>query len=346
MIQTLQLVGLGLSALALVTMLVLVGRRLSLARIERRRAAQEEALRPVALEGVDGENPDIGGRDAEPARALAAILGRYARLLRGEGRERIAAFFEARGAIDRELGRLRSRRAANRAAAAFALGDMGSADAIEPLIGALDDRSRDVRSAAARSLGMLEAEPAVARLVASLAGHEVPRAISGGALLAMGAKAAPGLRSLLESEEPAVRAAALELLGFTGDAGDGERLAQALRQSQVIAASRWLEHAEMRAAAARSLGRVGTRRVAGSLREALDDPAPFVRTAAAHALGRIGDREAVDALAQQAATDDYDPAHAAAQALAAIDPAYAIRLGAGSESAHLQEAAALAELDA
>ena len=346
MIQLLQLVGLGLSALALATMLVLAGRRLSLGRIERAREQRENALRPLALELVDGEAPaEVATLDVEQARALAAILGRYARLLRGEGRERIAAFFEARGDVAREVQRLDARRGTTRAAAAFALGDMGSPAAIEPLIASLDDRVRDVRSAAARSLGMLEAEAAVPRLVVSLAGNEVPRAISGGALLAIGARAAPGLRSLLDAPDAAVRATALELLGFTGDASDTDRLADALRESHAIAASRWQEHAELRAAAARSLGRIGTRRAAADLRDALKDPAPFVRTAAAHALGRIGDRDAFDALAAQAATDLYDPAQAAAQALAAIDPRRAIAVAEGP-GPHLQEAAALAELDA
>lgn len=346
MIALLQLVGGALSLLALATMFVLVGRRVALGRRERRRARLEAELRPLALELVDGEEPELGRLGTAEARALAAILGRYARKLRGEPRERIATFFETRGDVERELRRLRARRASQRAAAAFALGDMGSASAVEPLIRALDDRSRDVRSAAARSLGMLEAEAATPRLVGSLAGHEVPRAIAGGALLAMGAKAAPGLRSLLEGQEAAVRANAIELLGFTGDAGDTDRLTEALREDHAVAPSRWRELAEVRAAAARALGRIGTHRAADGLRAALDDPAPFVRTAAAHALGRLGDRESFDALARQAAEDAYDPAQAAAQALAAIDPIRAMRLGAGEHaSAHLAEAAALAELE-
>jgi HEAT repeat protein len=223
---------------------------------------------------------------------------------------------------------------------------MGSGSAIDPLIGALDDRARDVRSAAARSLGMLEAEPAVPRLVSSLAAGEVPRAIAGGALLAMGARAAPGLRLLLEAPDAGVRANAIELLGFTGDASDAAALDIALHEGRAIAASQWREHAEVRAAAARALGRIGTRRAAEGLRDALDDPAPFVRTAAAHALGRIGDREAFDALVRQASDDAYDPAQAAAQALAAIDPLRAMKLGATEgASPHLAEAAALAELE-
>jgi HEAT repeat protein len=346
LIEALQLLGVALSVLALATMFVLVGRRLRLGRVERRRAALEQQLRPVALELVDGEEPELGRLSAEEARALAAILGRYARKLRGEPRDRISQFFEARGAVQRELKRLGARRSAKRATAAFTLGDMGAETSIAPLIAALDDRVRDVRSAAARSLGMLEAEAAVPRLVRSLAGSEVPRAIAGGALLAMGAKAAPGLRMLLDAPDAAVRANAIELLGFTGDASDADALDAALHENDAIAASQWREYAEVRAAAARALGRIGTRRAATGLRDALDDPAPFVRTAAAHALGRIGDRDAFDALVRQASEDDYDPAQAAAQALAAIDPVRAMQLGGGEgASAHLAEAAALAELE-
>lgn len=332
MIRTLELVAGALSALALVTMLVLVMRRLALTRTERRREAQERALRPLALALVDGEAAEV---DAEQERALASILARYARKLRGEGRAEITRFFEERGGVDRELRRLRSRRSAHRAAAAFALGDMGSPRAVGPLIVALDDRARDVRSSAARSLGMLEAQAAVPRLVRSLAGREVPRAIAGGALLALGSSAAPALRELLGASEPEVRASAAELIGFTGEAGDAAQLAGALGD----------EAAEVRAAAARALGRLGASAAAAELREALGDPAPFVRTAAAHALGRIGDREAFEALALVAQIDEYDPAQAAAQALAAIDPRRARDLGAREDaSAHLYEAAALSEL--
>jgi HEAT repeat protein len=336
MIRTLELAAAGLSLAALGTMLVLVARRLALGRAERRQVEQERALRPLALALVDGEKLGVEELQATEARALATILSRYARKLRGEGRERIATHFEARGDVEHELERLRARRSTHRATAAFALGDMGSPRAVEPLIAALDDRARDVRSAAARSLGMLTAERAVPRLVRSLAGLEVPRAIAAGALLAIGSDAAPRLRPLLDAPEPALRATVIGVLGYTGDAGDADALAAALRD----------EASEVRAAAARSLGRLGARTAAAELREALGDPAPFVRTAAAHALARIGDRDAFEALALVAQVDDYDPAQAAAHALVAIDPIRALGL-AGQEDAspHLHEAAALAELE-
>jgi HEAT repeats len=335
MTRALELIALGLSALAALTTVVLAGRRLALGRRERRQAELERSLRPLALSLVEGEPAEVGALSRSEALTLASILARYARKLRGDARVHIAEFFERGGDVERELRRLRSRRAVHRAAAAFALGDMGSRTAIPPLIAALDDRARDVRAAAARSLGRLEAELAVPRLVRALAGREVPRAVAGHALLSIGAGAAPHLRALGETGDAGVRAAALELLGHAGDAGDGELLAGALADPA----------AEVRASAARSLGRVGARAEAAALRTALNDPAPFVRVAAAHALGQIGDRDARDALASLAAGEDFDAARAAAEALAAIDPVGTARLAAApGASVHVREAAALEEL--
>jgi HEAT repeat protein len=335
MTRSLELVAVALWVLAALTTLVLGGRRLALGRRERRREDLERRLRPLALALVDGEEVDVGTLDRDQSLALAAILERYARKLSGEARERIADFFERRGDVERELDELRSRRRMRRAAAAFTLGDMGSRTAIPALIAALDDRARDVRSAAARSLGRLEAELAVPRLVRSLAGREVPRALAGHALLSIGAGAAPHLRALAAAEDADERAVAMELLGYAGEASDGALLAGALEDPAP----------EARAAAARSLGRLGARAEADALRSALGDPAPFVRTAAAHALGQIADRDAVERLVRQALADEYDPARAAAQALAAISPRETSRLAATPDaSVHLREAAAALEL--
>jgi HEAT repeat protein len=337
MTHALELAALALSALGVLSTLVLTMRRLTLARRERRRERLERELRPLALALVDGEEADAGRLDRAHALALAAILSRYSRKLRGEPVERIAEFFERGGGVQRELADLRSRRRLRRAAAAFTLGDMGSRQAIPALIGALDDRARDVRGAAVRSLGRLHAELAVPRLVRSLAGREVPRAVAGHALLEIGSGAAPHLRALAGPGDAAIRGTALELLGFTGDAGDGALLGDALADPA----------AEVRAAAARALGRLGARGGAERLRGALSDDVAFVRTAAAHALGEIADRDAFDALARQAREDAYDPAQAAARALAAIDPLRTARIaGEDGASVHVREAAALAELTA
>ena len=71
------------------------------------------------------------------------------------------------------------------------------------------------------------------------------------------------------------------------------------------------------------------------MRELLDDRIPFVRAAAAAALGEIGDEGASGRLRALAIEDSFDPARAAAQALARLDPD-AVR---GGGSPYLDEAA-------
>jgi len=150
-----------------------------LARDERLRAETEVALRPVALALLEGEEVSVEELSVQDQIALADLLGRYGRLVRGVDTGRIAAFFERRGAIDYELDQTRSRRVWRRATAAFALGDMGSPRAIPRLLALLDDRNRDVRAAAARSLGRLGAEEAVEPLVYAFVDSHLPRSVTG-----------------------------------------------------------------------------------------------------------------------------------------------------------------------
>ncbi len=103
--------------------------------------------------------------------------------------------------------------------------------------------------------------------------------------------------------------------------------------------------AEVRAAAARALGRIGTPAAEPALRAALDDRAHFVRAEAALSLGAINARPALPQLLTIARTDRFRPARAAAQAVAAIDPG-TLRAAAAEPDAgaHLHEAADLAAL--
>ncbi|MHB1998914.1 MAG: HEAT repeat domain-containing protein [Solirubrobacteraceae bacterium] len=309
---------------------VLALRRLQLTREERARGVLEERLRPDALALLDGEPSGAGQLGEREARALAGLVGRYVRWLSGEARGRAAAFFEARGDVDRQVGFLSDRRSWRRAVAAYTLGDMGSAAAVAPLLGALGDPARDVRSAAARSLGRLGAVEAVEPLVYALAQAAVPRAGAGAALLAIGAAALPSLRGLDRRAEPEVRAATVELLGLLGDAGDAPLLIERLGDSA----------AEVRAKAARALGRLGAEDAAAQLRVALRDRIPFVRASAAFALGAMRDRAALPGLLVQAREDRFEAAQAAARAAALIDPD-AVRAAALSGGVHLQEAADL-----
>ncbi|HEY8723641.1 MAG TPA: HEAT repeat domain-containing protein [Gaiellaceae bacterium] len=327
----------ALAAAGFASVLLLVVRRVLLARAARNQSAAEEHLRPVALALAHGEQevPDTTLSIAD-AQTLAGILARYAVWLSGDSRAAIASFFERHG-IDEEIAALETGRAWQRAAAAFALGDMGSTVAVAPLLAALSDGAREVRSAAARSLGRLQAPEAVEPLVLSLADGQIPRAVVGQALLGIGHAALPALRVLETNAEPRVRATAVELIGLLGDPSDGRLLVERLSDSS----------AEVRSAAARALGRLGAAEGVEALRRTLGDRIPFVRVAAATALGLIRDKGAVDELLELVRSDHHDVARAAAEALARIDPARVRAAGSLHGAApHLLEAADLLEMRA
>jgi HEAT repeat protein len=294
----------------------------------RHRQDAEARLRPLAFALLeDGTAPGIDEpRDAE---VMAAMLVRYSQRLRGDARAELAAYFERSGAVERELARLDDRRPWRRAAAAHTLGDMGSRRAIPALLGALGDLDRDVRAAAARSLGRLRADLAAEPLVKALVREEVPRGVAAHALLELGEAALPSLRGLALHDDPAVREAAVDLLGLLGGAGDASLVVVRLRDSA----------AEVRASAARALGRLAAEDAARHVQAALADRIPFVRAAAATALASIGDRGAAHDLLKVARTDRYEPAQAAARALARVDPASLLAAAKSGAGEHVAEAA-------
>ena len=238
------------------------------------------------------------------------MLARYARQVSGTALIHIGRFFEDQGHIAREVARLDSRRAWRRASAVHSLGGMASKSAIPALMEALSDSDRDVAAAAARSLGHLRALDAVEPLVYALVDGRLPRAVSAQALLTIGAEAVPRLRDLLADAPVEVAAFAVDLIGLLGEASDSPQLVALLRDTS----------AEVRAHAARALGRLAAEDASDELRRALEDRIPFVRVNAAHALGDIRDAFAAPALARQARWDEFDPAEAAARALARVSP--------------------------
>jgi HEAT repeat protein len=311
-VAILALASLALAVGSVLFLVVLVVRRLLLARGERRREEVRSQYRPVALAIVHGESVPLRDlvRTHGQAALFAELLAGYSRNLTGTARERIAEFFEQRGDVARELVRLGARSKWTRAAAAALLGDMASPAAIPALLRTLGhDESRPARAAAARSLGLLRAAEAVPALLEALALGRVPRAIAAQALLDVGADAAPALRSLLEHGRAEVRAWASELLGLVGAPSDAERLTARLVDTS----------GEVRERAAHALGRLGAGEAAEALRAALADRLPYVRAAAATALGQLRDPQAAAALLVQARDDAFDPARAAARALSRID---------------------------
>lgn len=332
MLEALGIAALVLGVLSTVFLVALVVRRFALRREELRREALDRRLRPLALALVDGNEVDGEELSAEERALLAETIGRLSRSLAGEARVRIGAFFSGTEAFAAEVRALRDRRAWRRATAAYRLGDMACSDAAPALMRRLADRDADVRAAAARSLGRLGAGDAAGPLVEALVQGTVPRAIAFRAVLDVGPAALPGVRRAARDEDPTIRAAAIELLGWIGDAADDQLLIGAVDDPS----------SEVRARAAGALGRLASADGADALAGALDDRIYYVRLHAARALGTVGQQSAVPRLLQQACEDRFEAARAAADAVAQIDPAALLAAAAQPDAGpHLHEAADL-----
>lgn len=312
---------------------VLVARRGYLRGQERHRRGVEEGLKPVALELLHSGTEPPANLTMDQKEALADLLGRYARSLRGPTHERIVEYFAREGTIDRELSVLAAARPSwRRATAAFRLGDIGNAAAFSGLIGALRDRDREVRAAAARSLGTLRVPGAGAELVAAAAERRVPEALVRWALLKIGSPVLPELRSLLSSPHQRERATALQLIGLLGGPSDGGEAEDRLHDSSAL----------VRAQAARALGRLGGERNLPALLRALEDRIPAVRAAAAISLGYLRDPGALPGLAEHAQRDQFEVARECARAMARIDVAASAEQARETGSVYLREAVDLA----
>jgi len=104
-----------------------------------------------------------------------------------------------------------------RKAAAQALGNMGADQAIEPLIAALRDQDSPVRGAAAQALGNLRATQAVEPLIAALRDshsyHNYVRKVAAQALVRIGEPAVEPLIATLRDTNWRVRDAVVKALG-------------------------------------------------------------------------------------------------------------------------------------
>jgi len=312
----------------------LVVRRIVLSRRAHRRQAVEQRLRDQAFALLgDGAPPPAGLSHAEE-RVFAGLVARLAHQLRGEARAHAAAYADEHGFVDAALADLRSRRHWRRATAAYRLGEMSVFRAVPELRAALDDPTPEVRGAAAGALGKLGSAEAVADIVTALAHRKVPPLVGAGALLGIGSAGLPQLLSLTGSDDPELRARAVELVGLLGTRTEAPAVVEKLRDASGM----------VRARAAIALGRLGAEEGADALCRTLDDRLPYVRASAAQALGAVGDPKTVPRLLQLAAEDAYEPAHAAAVAAARLDPEQAARAAEELGGPHLREAVAEAAL--
>ena len=167
-----------------------------------------------------------------------------------------------------------------------ALSRIGAA-AVERLIAALHDRHEGVRERAAEALGKIGDVRAVEPLIPALHdSHEDVRERAAEALGKIGdIRAVEALIAALDDRDERVCWLAAQALGRIGDVRAVEALIAALDRHENVCSS-----------AAEALGRIGDARAVEPLIAALANFYESVRRAAAEALGRIGDVRAIEAL--------------------------------------------------
>ena len=226
------------------------------------------------------------------------------------------------------LEALNHKNSAVRQTAAAALGKIGDARAVEPLVAALEDSVSDVRREAATELDRID--PDWRRSEAAK-------------------RAVPTLLEALKDR--AKQWAAAEVLGSVGDARAVEPLMGVLTDQHA--------YTDARQAAAEALAKIADRRAVGSLVAVLPDKNKHVRQAAAQALDQIDPswakseaaKQAVPTLVAALAYNDSNVQLAAAEALGKIADGRAVEplaAALGDEDLHMRQAAgaALDRIDA
>ncbi|MFZ5875037.1 MAG: HEAT repeat domain-containing protein [Nitrospirota bacterium] len=229
-------------------------------------------------------------------------------------RVRLAAHAERFGYVERFRALSRSPRSRRRLLAARWLGRLQHRDGVPDLIRLAEDRSLRVRAAAVAALGAARDGRAQSALAALLDGHAsvqprraVPVHVLTQALVAHGADGISLALSRLQSPSAAVRAAAADVLASASDPPPRARVS-------LLAALDDVE-GEVRARAAKAIGRIGDAGAAVPLIKALTDPVWFVRLQAAKAIGALAYERAVRALVTALTDEAWQVRAAAAEAL-------------------------------
>lgn len=270
-------------------------------------------VRAVGLNGDKRERPllEQALNDEQPmvrVQAIAALL-RFGRKESWTGLTQAAkaANPEARSTALRVMGELKDPRGLEfaiagsrdpqpsvRGGAAAALGLFGKAEGLEPLVTLMSDKIPAVRSSAAVALGELGKKEAVP--VLRKAFHDSDPGVQGAAVDSMLRLGEPfpqieeAVRGLMRAQDPGPRSAVAKALG---------RGAGPNRQAALIYLDQILHDPlpRPRIAAARSLGRIGSREHIPDLKEALRDQDAAVQATAAASLIRLlrQDQQAVHA---------------------------------------------------
>ncbi len=246
MAWSLAIVAAAMGALLVVTITARVLRH----RRRARRDGLRDTLRPsvvALLADPDSELqlPAAGRRSEELFEVLSLD---YLPKVRGESRDALVRALDARGTIvaaERRVGKMGG---VGRASAAELLGRCALPRSQGPLLELLTDRSAEVRRVGVRALGRLGDASTVEPLLAVVdAERSVPAATVIEALVRVGAVGIPALRSALRSESAPQRAVAAETLGL-------QRAVEAVPDLVVNLDD---EDPEVRVRAAGALGRIG-----------------------------------------------------------------------------------------
>ncbi len=297
--------------LALLVLLVLVLRRLATELRGEQQVRQREAARRLILTRLRSGEAELepAALRGLPAAFLIELIDELAQMVRGEGRERLAALGARLGLVDRLLRALRSWRPGLRAEAARRLAIYRGETVTRALCEALSDAAAGTRLAAAAALVDHDAawsllrtrarhDPALASPAAFIfwlrLAEQRPQAFAelfdepcpaDRRVVMLKAAGAAGMTALAEriaaeatSEEPAIRrAATMALLDLKHPLG-------------LDALARMLSDPEprLRAEAVVAVGRRRLLGLLGLLRTCLEDPDPTVRFRAGEAVRRLG----------------------------------------------------------
>ena len=265
----------------------------------------------------------LGWLRGEPVeRALAQLIGTPG--AQSELLEAIVRF----GApmADRLIEQLRSDDVDTRRIAATALGRIGDARAVEPLVALLDEDDRELLVVAAGALARIGDRRAFEALLRLIGDRDLGvRQAAIGALNSIGhPEMAARMRALLDDGDAVVRESAVKIAGYFGYASCAEAMLERCRDTSESVRAAAIEHLayldddrstplliaalgqetpRARAAAARALAHSGLPDAVGALRLAIDDPDPWVRYFSATSLGRLADRASLARLERLAADD-------------------------------------------
>ena len=278
-------------------------------------AAVEAEVRLMLFRAIDEGDLSASAIEALTP-AQQQVLERQAKALlpslRGKDRQTLGVVLDRLGAVDAARRQAKSRRAVVRAEAGEFLGESGSPEAVRDLVQLLQDPDAKVRWAAARGLGRLGHPSAVPALLASIEGSlPVPIDVVAGAVAEIRECPVPLLRDGLTSPSVPTRALSVELLG---------RFQALVAADDVIDLLHHDPSVEVRARAARSLGRMGTPRAVQPLLSCVEDGPVATRAQATWALGEMGALEALPVLRNALLGASHHLAELAADALAAMGP--------------------------